>query len=202
MADLRLLKKTSLYSSDVLGYYAKGDKGGGSYYYDSIDTSSGAYFTGSVSGSTLTVTAVTNGTLAVGQMVCRGDTGATVAWISALGTGSGGTGTYMLSESATVTSMAMMADNGGTTIIAADGGRWKLAFQGELWAKQFGAKADDSQNDRFAIINMYAALASAGGGKAQWNYGTYLISGSQGSYSVPEINGSYQYANTSYDVQV
>ena len=62
-----------------------------------------ALFSGSVSGTTLTVSTVYNGTLAVGQSLnvpgIRGQ-----VYITALGTGSGGTGTYTLNTSGTVSS--------------------------------------------------------------------------------------------------
>ena len=67
-----------------------------------------AVFTASISGSTMTVTAVTSGTLAVGQMISgSGVTQYTI--ITALGTGTGGTGTYTVSighSSLSSTSMA------------------------------------------------------------------------------------------------
>lgn len=71
-----------------------------------------ASFTGSIAGTVLTVSAVGSGALAAGQQV----TGATVAsgtYITSLGSGSGGTGTYNVGLSQTVASSAM-------TSIAAD----------------------------------------------------------------------------------
>ena len=66
----------------------------------------GASFTGSISGATLTVSAVASGALAVGQtIVGTGVLGGSV--ITALGTGTGGTGTYTLATSQTVASEAM-----------------------------------------------------------------------------------------------
>ena len=65
--------------------------------------SSTASVTGSISGTVLTVTAVASGTLAVGQTIFgTGVTGDTV--ITALGTGSGGVGTYNINNSQTVSS--------------------------------------------------------------------------------------------------
>ena len=64
--------------------------------------------TGSISGTTLTVTAVTSGSLAVGRPV----TGTGIAAgtrITALGTGTGGVGTYTVSSSQTVASTAVTA---------------------------------------------------------------------------------------------
>lgn len=70
--------------------------------------SSPAEFTGSIAGTTLTVTAVSSGTLAVGQTILdtSGDIVAGTK-ITALGTGSGGTGTYTVDNSQTVGSESM-----------------------------------------------------------------------------------------------
>ena len=67
-----------------------------------------ANFTGSISGNLLTVTAISSGTIAVGQVVTD-LTGAISAntTVSQLGTGTGGTGTYLVSISQTVPSEAM-----------------------------------------------------------------------------------------------
>jgi len=69
-----------------------------------------AEVTGSFTGSTFTCTAVTSGTLAVGQFLSGGPVGAR---ITALGTGSGGTGTYTVStneDAASGTVQALVAD--------------------------------------------------------------------------------------------
>lgn len=69
-----------------------------------------AHFTGSVSGTTLTVSAVASGALAVGQLIqdTLGNlTSGTT--ITALGTGTGGIGTYTVSATQTVSSEAMTA---------------------------------------------------------------------------------------------
>jgi hypothetical protein len=68
-----------------------------------ISAPSSAIFTGSISTTTLTVTSVQSGTIAVGQAIFgQGIAQNTV--ITALGTGTGGTGTYTVSDSQTVTS--------------------------------------------------------------------------------------------------
>jgi len=68
-----------------------------------ISNPSAATFTGSISGTTLTVTSVLSGTIAVGQAIFgQGMDQNTV--ITALGTGTGGTGTYTVSDSQTVAS--------------------------------------------------------------------------------------------------
>jgi hypothetical protein len=68
-----------------------------------ISNPSSAIFTGSISSTTLTVTSVLSGTIAVGHAIFgQGIAQNTV--ITALGTGSGGVGTYTVSDSQTVTS--------------------------------------------------------------------------------------------------
>lgn len=66
--------------------------------------------TGAISITTLTVSAVTSGVLAVGQLI----TGANIApgtYITALGTGTGGTGTYTVSVSQTAASGEIYTDS-------------------------------------------------------------------------------------------
>jgi hypothetical protein len=58
-----------------------------------------AVFTGSISTTTLTVTAVTSGTIAVGMELTSSGTISGNTRITALGTGTGGTGTYTVSIS-------------------------------------------------------------------------------------------------------
>lgn len=82
-------------------------------------TNSGAVVTGSISGTTLTVSAVTSGTLTVGQTV-QGTGVAVNTMITALGTGTGGAGTYTVSTSQTVASTTMYALN-WTVIPSTDG---------------------------------------------------------------------------------
>lgn len=65
-----------------------------------------ASFTASTAGTTMTVSAVASGTLAVGQWV-RGASVAAGTFITALGTGTGGTGTYTISVTQAVASEAM-----------------------------------------------------------------------------------------------
>jgi len=78
------------------------------------------------------------------------------------GTGTGGTGTYTVSVSQTVASGAMGADNGGTVIVASDGGRWKLADTKMLSLRQFGAKGDGATNDYPAVSAWTAEILNSG----------------------------------------
>ena len=79
----------------------------GAYRYTwRISTPNTAIFTGSISGTTLTVTNVSSGTIAVGQALFGvGIAPATI--ITALGTGTGGTGTYTINTSQTLTARDM-----------------------------------------------------------------------------------------------
>jgi hypothetical protein len=82
-----------------------------------------AIVTGSISGTTLTVSAVTSGTLKIGQTIeGSGVTDGTI--IKAFGTGSGGAGTYTVSASQTVSSTTIYALN-WTVLPSTDG-----AFEG------------------------------------------------------------------------
>ncbi|NPT59115.1 baseplate J/gp47 family protein [Paraburkholderia elongata] len=101
---------------------------------------SGAVFTGSIATTTLTVTAMTSGTIAVGQMV----TGAGVAVgtvITALGTGTGGAGTYTVGISQTVSSTTLTAAIGGLPLaqnsiyVAAVGGS-ASAIATAIWQRK------------------------------------------------------------------
>jgi len=71
-----------------------------------ISTPSAATFTGSISGTTLTVSALNFGTIKVGQVISG--TGVTAGTtITAYGTGNGGAGTYTVDNSQTVSSTTM-----------------------------------------------------------------------------------------------
>jgi len=79
----------------------------------------GAVVTGSITSNTLTVSAVTNGTLHLGQTIIGAGITSNVV-ITALGTGSGGTGTYTVSGTSTVGSETLYAIQ-FTTLPSTDG---------------------------------------------------------------------------------
>jgi hypothetical protein len=70
----------------------------------------GSIATASIAGTVMTVTAVTNGTLAVNQVVL-GNNIPLGTTITSLGTGTGGTGTYNLSASLTVGSESILTND-------------------------------------------------------------------------------------------
>jgi len=78
-----------------------------------------ANFTGTISGTTLTVSAVSNGSITVGSLITgTGVTGNSI--VTAFGTGTGTTGTYTLSQSSTVgTATAMISATPWTSVGAA-----------------------------------------------------------------------------------
>ena len=79
----------------------------------------GAVVTGSITANVLTVTAVTSGTLHLGQTIYGAGISSNVV-ITALGTGTGGTGTYTVSGTATVGSETLYAIQ-FTTLPSTDG---------------------------------------------------------------------------------
>jgi Phage stabilisation protein len=94
----------------------------GTYRYTwRISTVTSAVFTGSTSGTTLTVTSVKSGTIAVGQnLFAVGALQETV--ITALGTGTGGTGTYTIGLSQSIVSSQMYTSSPGAVVTAAISG--------------------------------------------------------------------------------
>jgi len=87
-----------------------------------LDSGNPAEFTASISGTTMTVSAVASGTIKVGQWISgTGVTASPITTITALGTGSGGVGTYTVNQSQTVSSTTITSNgfpitrNGNTT---------------------------------------------------------------------------------------
>jgi hypothetical protein len=100
---------------------------GTSYYVipltvDTFKVCGPSVVTGSIAGTTLTVSAVSSGTVAVGQYLSG--TGVTSGTrITALGTGSGGVGTYTVSVSQTVSSTSINAlGKNGTAVNTSSAG--------------------------------------------------------------------------------
>jgi hypothetical protein len=91
-----------------------------------------ASFTASQSGNTLTVSAMTSGTIAIGQQVTGSFQNGT---ITGLGTGTGGVGTYTMSTSGTTASVAMTADAG---YVFAPSNDYGYRFNGGVGLGYFG----------------------------------------------------------------
>ena len=143
----------------------------GTYRYTwRIATPTGAVFTGAVSGTTLTVTAINSGTLSVGQhFFAIGVQQETV--ITALGSGSGGTGTYTLGLSQTIASSQMYTSSPGAVITAAISGTTltvATVTSGTLYVGQ------TIQGTGITAQTIITALGTGSGGA-----GTYTVNNSQ-----------------------
>ena len=77
-----------------------------------VDALGDVAFIGSIAGTTLTVTQMLNGTIAVGQAI-RGDGISPLTAIDALGSGHGGIGTYTVSPTQTAASTTIQAGTVG-----------------------------------------------------------------------------------------
>ena len=121
-------------------------------------TSGATSFYGYITGTTLTVTSVTSGTLAVGQ-VLSGSNISSGTTITALGSGSGGTGTYTVSISQTI-GATMTASLSGTTLTV-------TAISGVLAVGQLIGGSGVSSN-----LTITAFVSGLGG------TGTYTVSNS------------------------
>ena len=143
---------------------------GSNRYSWRISSPSSAVFTGSISGTTLTVTAITNGTIAAGQSLFGvGVTSETV--ITALGTGTGGIGTYTINLSQTVTSRQMNSTTVGAEVTGAISGTTltvSAVTSGTLFVGQ------TIQGTGVTALTIITALGTGSGG-----VGTYTVSTSQ-----------------------
>lgn len=115
----------------------------------------GGIFTGSISTTTLTVSAVTNGVIRIGQTISgSGVTAGTT--ITAYGTGTGGMGTYTVSASQTVSS---------TTITSGD--TFKIALY-------TSSATLDSTTTAYSATNESSGTGYTAGGNTLANLGVSL----------------------------
>jgi hypothetical protein len=135
-----------------------------------ISSPSAAVFTGSISGTTLTVTAVTNGTIAIDQALFGvGVTQETV--ITALGTGTGGIGTYTINTSQTIASELMNSATAGAVVTGSISGTTltvTAVTSGTLYVGQ------TIQGSTVTAQTIITALGTGTGGA-----GTYTVNNSQ-----------------------
>jgi hypothetical protein len=135
-----------------------------------ISSPSSAVFTGSISGTTLTVTAITNGTIAAGQSLFGvGVTAETV--ITALGSGSGGIGTYTVNISQSATSRQMNSTTVAAIVTGSIVGTTLTVLavtSGTLYVGQ------TIQGDNVTAQTIITALGTGSGG-----VGTYTVNYSQ-----------------------
>jgi len=135
-----------------------------------ISNPSAAIFTGSISSTTLTVTVVLSGTIAVGQVIFGNGIGQNTV-ITALGTGTGGVGTYTVSKSQTVTSTSINAAASPAIVEAVISGTTLSVMSVTSGTLAIGQTIIGSGITDGTIIT---ALGSGSGG-----VGTYTVSASQ-----------------------
>jgi len=148
-----------------------------------ISTPSSAIFTGSISGTTLTVSVVQSGTIAVGQSIF-GQGVAQNTVITGLGTGSGGVGTYTVSDSQTVTSTAINSTASPAIVTASISGTTMTVSAVTSGTLKIGQTIEGTGVTDGTIIT---AFGSGSGGA-----GTYTVSASQtvSSTTIYAINWS------------
>lgn len=169
----------------------------GAYRYTwRISTPSTATFTASTSGTTLTVATVSNGTLAVGQQLFGvGVAGETV--ITALGSGSGGAGTYTINISQTVSSEVMYTAAAGAIVTASISGTTlsvSAVSSGTLYVGQ------TIQGSGIAANTMITALGTGTGGIGDYTISTSQTVASRTMYAlnftqIPSSDGAFSGAN-------
>jgi len=135
-----------------------------------ISNPSSAIFTGSISSTTLTVTSVLSGTIAVGHAIFgQGIAQNTV--ITALGTGSGGVGTYTVSDSQTVTSTTINSVSAPAIVTGAISGTTLTVSAVTSGTLKIGQTIEGTGVTDGTIIK---AFGTGSGGA-----GTYTVSASQ-----------------------
>lgn len=139
-----------------------------------------AGFTGAIAGTTLTVSAVTSGTISVG-MVLSGLNVTTNTTIVSDGTGSGGTGTYIVSISQTTTSTSITGQL-YTKLTTARAGVYNFQFSGQLSSGSASTKNVQlwirrNGTDIGYSAHKYSISGSGGTEVANWNFNIDLAAG-------------------------
>jgi len=146
----------------------------------SVTASSGASVTGSISGTTLTVSAVSRGTLAIGDVVSHSSIAQT-ATITGLGTGTGGTGTYTLTYTGSTSSVTGSISGTTLTVTAVGSG---TVIIGQVLT---GTGVTSG-------TTIVSQLTGTTGG-----VGTYVVSASQ-TVSSTTITGTWSLASTTLSI--
>jgi hypothetical protein len=156
----------------------------GTYRYTwFISAPSSATFTGSISSTTMTVTTMLNGTIAVGQAVF-GEGIAQNTVITALGTGTGGVGTYTVSNTQTVASTAINTTDAPAVVTGSIAGTTLTVSGVTSGILKIGQTIEGAGVTDGTIIT---AFGTGSGGA-----GTYTVSASQtvSSTTIYSINWS------------
>ena len=165
-----------------------------------ISSPSAAVFTGSISGTTLTVTAITNGTIGINQALFGvGVTQATV--ITALGTGTGGVGTYTVNISQSIASEQMNSATAGAVVTGSISGTTMTVTavtSGILYVGQ------TIQGAGVTAQTIITALGTGTGGAGTYTVNYSQTIGSQTLYGLnwsvlPSTDGAFQ-GGTNVDI--
>ena len=135
-----------------------------------ISNPSAATFTGSISTTTLTVTSVLSGTIAVGQAIFGANVSQNTV-ITALGTGTGGVGTYTVSNSQTTASTSINSVASPAIVTGAIAGTTLTVSAVTSGTLKIGQTIEGTGVTDGTIIK---AFGSGSGG-----VGTYTVSASQ-----------------------
>ena len=139
-----------------------------------------AVFTAAISGTTMTVSAVTSGTVLVGAVITG--TGVTAGTrIVGYGTGTGGTGTYTVDTSQTVSSTTISSSS-PTRLTAQQTGIYNFQFSGQLFSGNSSAKTAQIWIRRNGTDIGYSAHAytdniNNGYVEVNWNFNIDLQAG-------------------------
>ena len=163
----------------------------------------GAIVTGSISGTTLTVSAVTNGVLAIGSTISG--TGVTAGTtITAYGTGTGGTGTYTVSSSQTVASTTITS--GDTFKIALYTSSATLDSSTTVYTTSGEASGTGYTAGGATLTNLGTSLAGAiaylSWGNYTWSsatisaYGALIYNASKNNAAVAVLSFGATYSST------
>jgi len=143
-------------SGPTLFVYKIGDRRRGTPRNYSQQSSGSAAFTGSIAGNVLTVTAVASGTILPMQEITGAGIGPGVL-IQNLGTGTGGTGTYILNQSLTVLSESITSAHAEVTV---EEQVYESTFQVSALATQ--DPANPNQLTASDIVNYGAYIMQSG----------------------------------------
>ncbi|MGE4244003.1 hypothetical protein [Ramlibacter sp.] len=177
-------------------------------------TNEGASFTAAIAGTTMTVSAVASGTLGVGMRIA-GSGVAAGTYITARGTATGGTGTYTVNESQTVSSQAMTSaaiaydvatNNNGVQV---RGGKLKIAgttkgiqFDGGDWFadgisfQNSGSGTDITATTTTGSLGLFPQQITTSGCVAANAAGTFTASDASGAGLTITQNSQANYAVT------
>jgi hypothetical protein len=164
-----------------LGYHDAGD--GGLSTYTRVPYLGNVAFTATIAGTTMTVSAVSSGTLVIDMQQLSGTNlnGIPTRIVSQTSGTPGGVGVYQIDTPQTVTSSTAFVATGIGGLKTADGSWWELVSEGEVNIIQFGAKADatfstvwSGTDCRDGLFHAQSYLAGKfGGGVVNIPPGTY-----------------------------